>query len=175
MIPHSFNPSARHFKPDSSARIDPQKTSTPQQVSAPPSPYLEARLLNLEAAYFDLRGDLNTLKDDLGRSFGEAKPQLPKTDLTKSRQSAMQFKQELEQLSREVHLSVDGNADDQKANGNSKAEARGSVPPHARAVSVTSHGSGRESLPPHLRKSNPPTAVNAKPYVFPPAALVHVY
>lgn len=134
-------------------------------MSAPSSPYLEARLLSLEAAYIDLRSDLDTLKDDLCRSFGKVKAQLPDKDLVQSRQSAMRFKQELEQLSREVRMSANGDADDQKVNGNTTPEARGSVPPHVRAASVASHGSGRESLPPHLRKANPSSAVNGDTYV----------
>lgn len=134
----------------------------PHQVSAPPSPYLEARISYLEDRHADLHGEVDTLKDlyrDLYNSFdkvrqgGQSTHAHPSQDLdpTESRQSAIQLKQELEQLSREVRESVNSDADEQKANGCSTSKANDSVPAHVRVDSVTSHGSGTKSLPPHLR------------------------
>lgn len=163
MIPHNYSPDARRFRPDSSSVHSLQKDSTLQQVSSPPSPYLEARLLNLEIAHADLRDEVDTIKDlyhDLRKSFGKVKTQAQKTDLTKSRQSAMHFKKELEQLSRQVRESVNGDADELKTNSKSTPKANGSVPPHARPSSVNSHGSGQMSLPPHLRGGKQSGVVN---------------
>ncbi|KAF2626403.1 hypothetical protein BU25DRAFT_395151 [Macroventuria anomochaeta] len=144
-----------------------QGSSTPHQVSAPLSPYLEARVLNLEEAHGDLRGEVDTLRDlyhSLCNSFGKdqtARASPPQDlNLDKSRQSAMQFKQELERLSREVRGSVNGDADEQKASGRNTPKTNGSVPPHMRAASITSHGSGQKSLPPHLRGGKQSSAVN---------------
>lgn len=141
-----------------------QSHSTPKQVSAPPSPYLEARLLNLEVAHGDLRDEVDTLKDlyhGLYNSFGRVGRDRQDADMDSSRQGAMQFKRELEQLSREVRESMNGDANDQKANSGSTPKANGSVPPHVRAASVTSHGSGQKSLPPHLRGGKQSGAVNS--------------
>lgn len=174
MIQHNFNPGARKFNPNGAA-MNGQGNSTPQQVSSPPSPYLEARLLNLEIAHGDLRGEVDNLKDlyhDLYNSFGKVTQEAAArhantataTDLAKSRQSAMQFKQELERLSREVRESVNGDANDQKANSGSTPKVNGSVPPHVRAASVASNTS-KKSLPPHLRGSKQPAGANDDSYV----------
>jgi hypothetical protein len=169
MISHNYNPDARNFNPNGAA-LNGQGNSTPQQVRSPPSPYLEARLLNLEVAHGDLRGEVDTLKDlyhDLYNSFGRATRDAAPThtnspqshDLAKSRQSAMQFKQELELLSREVRESVNGNANDQKASSGSTPKANRSLPPHARAASVASNDT-KKSLPPHLRGGKQLATVN---------------
>ena len=154
----------------------PQEHSTPHQVSAPPCPYIEARVLNLEEEHVDLRGEVDSLKDlyhDLCNSFGKVQEggravhsgPTPDMDLDKSRRSAMQFKDELEQLSREVRESMNGDADAQKANGHSTSKANGSVPQHARPASATSHRSGTTSVPPHLRGGKKPGPVNSNMYV----------
>ena len=169
MIAHNFNPGARKFDPKGGSMNNLQGNGTPHQVSAHLSPYLEARLLNLEVAHADLRGEVDTLKDlyhDLYNSFDKVKRHPWDTDPVQSRQSAMQFKQELEQLSREVRGSVNGNADEQKANDTSTSKADGSVRPHVRAASVTSHGSGHKSLLPHLRRGKQSGAVNGIAYVL---------
>jgi hypothetical protein len=169
MISHNYNPGARNFNPNGAA-INGQGNSTPQQVRSPLSPYLEARLLNLEVAHGDLRGEVDTLKDlyhNLYNSFGRATRDAAPThtnspkshNLAKSRQSAMQFKQELELLSREVRESVNGNANDQKASSGSTPKADRSLPPHARAASVASNGT-KKSLPPHLRGGKQLATVN---------------
>ncbi|KAJ4337906.1 hypothetical protein N0V95_008201 [Ascochyta clinopodiicola] len=159
---HSFDPSARNFNPNGGPVNGPQGSSTPRLVSAPPSPYLEARVLNLEDEHADLREEVDNLKDlyhDLCNSFGkvrrDAQPRranFPRdTDPASSRQTAIQFNQELEQLSREVRKSVNGDADKQKANDRSALKPNSSVPPHVKAASVTSRGTGAKSLAPHLR------------------------
>jgi hypothetical protein len=162
----NFNPGAKNFSPKN--RL--QGSGPPDQVSAPPSPYLEARILNLEEEHADLRGHVDTLKDmyyTLCNSVGKMRnnsrspfvsPQ--HIDPVESRQSAMKFKQELEQLSHEVSESVNRNADEKKVNGHTP-KANGSVPPHVRAASVTSHGSGTKSLPPHLRGSKQSATTNS--------------
>ncbi|KAJ4370830.1 hypothetical protein N0V86_008523 [Didymella sp. IMI 355093] len=162
MIQHNFNPSARNCNPNGAATTSQQGNSTPQQVSSPPSPYLESRLLHLEVAHGDLRGEVDTLKDlyhILYNSFGKVMRDAAQlhatssegTDLAKSHKSAMQFRQELEQISREVRESVNDDADDQKANSGSTLKANREGPHNTKAASVTSHGSGQKSLPPHLR------------------------
>jgi hypothetical protein len=133
------------------------------QVSAPPSPYLEARVSSLEGGHLSLRGDMDSLtemyhvlcssvdklkKDGWPVSIGPFREQ----DLTQSHVSAAQFKKKLESLSREVHDSVDGAADIEKVNGVTTPKANGSVPPHMRATNGSSNGS--KSLPPHLRDKN---------------------
>ncbi|KAF1361114.1 hypothetical protein EJ07DRAFT_164701 [Lizonia empirigonia] len=149
---HGFNPGARNFNPNGRPLDDSQGGSTAHQVSAPPSPYLEARVLNLEEEHADLRSEVDTLKDlyhDLCNSFGKVqqigRPTLDSSlsdiDLDKSRQSAMQFKDELEQLSREVRESMNGDADEQKANVPDSSKTKSSDPPHVRAARVTSQGS----------------------------------
>lgn len=174
MIQH-YNPTARNFNPNGAAANSTHGNSTPLQVSPPPSPYLEARLANLETAHGDLRGEVNTLKElyhDIYKSFGKqalvdgAKPVNPplQTNLVESRQSATHFNWELEQLSREVRESVNGDIDDQKANSSSTPKANRSVPSHARAASMASHGSGQKSVPPHLRGSKQSSAGNGNLY-----------
>jgi hypothetical protein len=140
-----------------------QKHSAMPQVSAPPSPYFEARLLNLEEGHMNLCGDVDSLtemyhslyssvdrlkKGGWGVTLGPFQEQ----DLTQSHQSAVRFKQELENLSREVHESVDGVADIMKANGTTTIKTNGSVPPHLRATNGSNNGS--KSVPPHLRGKN---------------------
>ncbi|KAJ8107788.1 hypothetical protein OPT61_g8623 [Boeremia exigua] len=168
---HSFNPGARKFDPngrlfDPNGRLknNLQDNSAPQQVSAPPSPYLEARLLNLEVAHADLRGEVDTLKElycDLQHAFGKVNQHPQDTDPVKSRQTAAQFKRELEQMSHDVHAAVNGHADNEKVNGNGACKPNGSVPPHMRAASVASHESDRKSLPPHLRGSKQSSAAKS--------------
>lgn len=171
MISHNFNPGARAFNSNSNSMNNAQGHSTPLQVSAPPSPYLEARLLSLEEAHLDLHGEVDNLKDlyhDLRNSFPKDKlssqPIIARSsqaiDVTVSRQTAMQFKRELEHLSRGVNESVNNDAGEQKANGGSTPKTSGNVPPYVRAASVTSHVSGQKSLPPHLRGGRQAAAVN---------------
>jgi hypothetical protein len=117
------------------------------QVSAPPSSYLEARVLELEQEYSDLRDDVDLLKDKyhaLAVSAGSLQKQ--KQDPAKAHHDAMKFKQELEQLSREVH------ADVVKGNGTATPKANSSLPQYLRTSSGAGGGTGSKSLPPHLRK-----------------------
>jgi hypothetical protein len=172
MYSRSFNPGAQNFNPNNGPKSRPHESSVREQVSAPPSPYLEARILHLEEGHADLRADVDVLKDmyhDLCNSMGSLStgdrsgPFLDSArnaDPVKSRQSALQFQQELEQLSREVHSSVKVDADAQKTNESGTQEVNGSASPNVRAASVTSHGSGTKSLPPHLRGAKQPAPVN---------------
>jgi hypothetical protein len=112
-------------------------------VNELPSPYLEARLLNLEGGYADLHRTVDTLKDlyrDLHDSFGKVERQ--PVDPVKSNQSAKLFQKELEQSSHGVRASFNSNANVPKTNG-----------------SATSHASSYKSLPPHLRRANQPVTV----------------
>ena len=171
MISHNFNSGTRAFNSNGDSMNNARGHSAPPHVSAPPSPYLEARLLSLEQAHLDLHGEVGDLRDlyhDLRNSFHEDKLRSPLTiacssqaiDVTVSRQTAMQFKQELEQSSREVRESVNSDAGEQKANDGSTPKTSGSVHPCMRAASVTSHVSGQKSLPPHLRGGRQAGAVN---------------
>jgi uncharacterized protein YukE len=129
------------------------------QVSSPPSTYLEARVLNLEEEHSSVRGDVDLLKE-MHQALSLSISRLQKggwpvtvgpfqeQDLAQSHQSALRFKQELEQLSREVHKSVDDVADVEKADS--------TPPPHLRAANGgTKTSSGSKSLPPHLRNKAP--------------------
>lgn len=171
---HNFNLGAQNSKHDIHT---PQGSCKPPQVSAPSSPYLEARLLNLEASYADLHGEVHALKDlyhALCTSFGTIGQTgqaihasfLKDTDLTESRQSAIRFQQELEQLSLETRLSLDSNADEIKANGRSTPNVKNSFLPNVRNASVDSRGSGQRSLPPHLRGGKQAGTVNGNLYVM---------
>ncbi|UPX20966.1 uncharacterized protein EKO05_0011173 [Ascochyta rabiei] len=168
---HSSDPSARYFNPSGSPVNGLQGSSTPHQMSAPPSPYLEARVVNLEDKHADLREEVDILKDlyhDLCNLFSKVRQNaqpiransLGGTDPVSSRQTAMQFKQELEHLSREVCESVNGDAGEQKANDRSILKPGGSLPPHVKSASVTDRGTGAKSLAPHLRGVKQPGTVS---------------
>jgi hypothetical protein len=75
-------------------------------------------------------------------------------DPARSYQSALAFQRELEELSREVHKSVDGVADVKKINSMATIKANNSVPPHLRAASGVSTGGSSNPTPPHLRGKN---------------------
>ena len=158
---HRFNPTANNFAPSSHGSMNQQKNGN-HQVSTPPSPYLEARVLNLEEEHAILLDDVSTLKElyhDLSFSVDKLKRggwpvhvgPFQDVDPAKSHQSAMQFKLELEELTREVHLSVDGGADTKKVNSTGASRVNTSIPPHAKVRSLTSNGTVSESLPPHVR------------------------
>lgn len=120
---------------------------TPKQLSTPPSPYLEARLLNLEQEHLDLRQDvdsLNELYHQLSSTFNTSKKakkpfdSIEEQDPTKSRQSALQLQRELESLSKEAHDIM-------------MSKVNGGLPPNLRTASGASNGAAAKSLPPHLR------------------------
>lgn len=128
------------------------------QVSPPPSPYLEARIANLEENIGDVRGDVDAIKEwchQLSSTIEEIKkvegwPSVGSTqhqEPTPSRLCALEFSQELEELTREVHKSGDG-AEVDKFNGTTTPKANGSVPPHLRAAT---NGAASKLIPPHLR------------------------
>lgn len=128
------------------AAVDYTPAATPQDRT-PPSPYLEARLLNLEEQHFDLRGDVDNLTElyhHLRSIVKVAKNDRKPLDLNeeqdpvKSRQSALQLQQELETLTKQAHDST-------------MSKTNGSLPPHLRTASAVSNGSATKSLPPHLR------------------------
>jgi hypothetical protein len=153
-----LNPGAISYAPGT----QPKPGMTSQVSPSPtPSPYLAARVLNLEDGHVNLREDVDALTekyhalcsslDDLklgGRSatVGPSQQQDP------THQSALRFKQELEELTSQVHKKVDGVANVEKTNGTTMLKANVSVPPHLRGVNGTSNGAGQQkSIPPHLR------------------------
>lgn len=168
MIPHNFHPGVPRFVRNDGSVNGQYENSTTHQVSAPLSPYLEARLENLEQVHGDLREDVNTLKDlyhDMYNTFTPVKQHHRSNGLALSRESAMSLRKELEQLSREIRAPMNGDADDQKADDAITPKASGSVSSQVEAASVVSHGS-RKSLPPHLRGRKQVDAVNGNGYVL---------
>ncbi|KAF1913287.1 hypothetical protein BDU57DRAFT_541932 [Ampelomyces quisqualis] len=154
-----LNPAAPIYAPG------PQSQNMPSQASAPPSPYLEARVSSLEEEHSNLREDVSNLtelyhnlcssvdklkKGHSSVTVGPSQEQGP----ARSHQSALKFKQELEELSREVHKSVEGVTDVDKTDGTAMSKTNGSMPPHLRGVNGASNGTGSKSLPPHLRGNN---------------------
>ncbi|CAN9135450.1 hypothetical protein CUC08_Gglean009874 [Alternaria sp. MG1] len=154
---YMMNPTANNFAP-----TRPQQNGTASQVSSPSSSYLEARVLNLEEGHASLLEDVNGLRELYhGLSFSVDKPKkggwpvhvgpFQEVDAKTSHQDAVRLRAELESLKDEVHASVKGSADVQKANDIASSKTNGSTPPHLRAASVTSGGTVKSSLPPHLR------------------------
>jgi hypothetical protein len=154
---YHFNPTANGFAPNGTQ----QNGKASQVSSAHSSPYIEARVFNLEEEHANLRGDVETLRELYhGLSFSVDKLKkcgwpvyvgpFREVDVNKSHQNAVQFSLELEKLKDEVHDSVSGDADVQKANGMAPPKTNGSVPPHLRASSLTSGGTVKKFLPPHL-------------------------
>jgi hypothetical protein len=153
----SLNPTAVSYAPNSQPN-----GNMASQVSAPSSPYLEARVQNLEEGHAELREEMDDLTEfyhKLCSSVDRLKRggwpvtvgPFQETDLTESHQHAMSFKQELEQLSREVQKSVNGDADVEKANGSMTVKKPSRLPPHLRAAATTDNGTDKKPLPPHLR------------------------
>ncbi|KAF2824367.1 hypothetical protein CC86DRAFT_384013 [Ophiobolus disseminans] len=151
-----LNPAATDYAPEAH-----RQDNMPSQVSAAPSPYLEARVLNLEEEHDSLRGEVLSLTEmhhELCSSVDKLKKggwpvtvgPFQDQDLTQSHLRAMEFKHKLEELSRAVHQSVDGVADEEKINGTTTPKANGNMPPHLRATG-TAGGAVSKSLPPHLR------------------------
>ena len=154
---YMMNPTASNFAP-----TRPQQNGTASHVSSPSSSYLEARVLNLEEGHASLLEDINGLRElyhGLSSSVDKLKKggwpvhvgPFQEVDAKISHQSAVQLWAELESLKDEVHGSVNGSADEQKANGMASSKTNGSTPTHLGAASVTSGGTVKSSLPPHLR------------------------
>jgi hypothetical protein len=157
---HQLNPAVTNF-----ALNGAQQNNTASQVSAPASPYLEARILNLEEGLGDLRGDIEALKElyhDVSFDFDKLRKDgwpvtvgpFRQVNVQRSQEDAVLFSQKLETLKNNVHVSTNGRTDVQKANGMALSKTNGIVPPHLRASSVTSGGTVTKSLPPHLRKKD---------------------
>jgi hypothetical protein len=128
-----LNPTIKGFAPISS-----QQHNMVGQVSPPPSPYLEARILNLEEEHVSLLGEVKNLKEslhDLSSSVNMLKKggwpvhvgPFQEQDIKRSHQNAMEFSMELEKLKDEVQKSVNGNADVQKVNGMAPSKPDGST------------------------------------------------
>lgn len=135
-----LNAGAQHFNPGGNL------------VSEPPSPYLEARLVNLEGGYADLYRQVDTLKDlyrDLHDSFGKVERQ--PVDPVKSNQSAKLSQKELEQSSHGTRPSFNGDTN---------------VPPKTND-SATSVASNQKPLPPHLRRAEQSGIVHSNSHVSP--------
>jgi hypothetical protein len=152
-----LNPASTSYAPD----FQPPNNMS-SQVSGPPSPYLEARVFSLEEEHASLRGELKTLtemyhtlsssvnvlkKDGWPVTVGPFQDQA----LNQSHQCALKFKQELEELTMDVHKLVNGVTDLEKAKGTATPNANGDVPSHLRNMSGASKGTVSRSLPPHLR------------------------
>ncbi|KAL1800663.1 hypothetical protein ACET3X_001005 [Alternaria dauci] len=154
---YMMNPAANNFAPTRA-----RQHCTASQVSTPSSPYLEARVLNLEEGHANLLEDVNSLRE-LYQGLSSSVDKLKKggwpvhvdpfqeVDAKTSHQDAVQFRTELETLKDEVHGSVNGSADVEKANSMASPKMNGSMPPHLRAASTTSSDTAKRSLPPHLR------------------------
>jgi hypothetical protein len=152
-----LNPAASSYAPGSQPH-----NNMSSQVSPPPSPYLESRIDSLEDGHASLREDVDSITEMYHRLSSSVdklqKGGWPVTvgpfqeqELKMSHLRAMEFKQELEELSREVHESVDGVPDVEKVNGTVTPKANRSMPPHMRAAGGASNGVGSKTLPPHLR------------------------
>jgi uncharacterized protein YukE len=155
-----LNPGAASYDPASQS-----KPSMSSQVSAPPSPYLEARIFSLENGHASLCQDIGALTEsyhDLCSSVDKLKKggwpvtvePFQDQNLTQSHQSALKFKQELDQLTFEIHKSADSVADVDKADAAVMSRVNGSVPPHLRGASGASNGTVTKSIPPHLRNKD---------------------
>ncbi|KAF2850430.1 hypothetical protein T440DRAFT_479136 [Plenodomus tracheiphilus IPT5] len=156
-----FSPNAPIFSPGGNNGTQ-QKSNAANQVSTPPSPYLEARMSNLKENNADMRGDIRSLEElyeKLTLSMDKMKKggwpvqvgSFKEVDLSESHQKAMDFKAELEKLEAEVHSSVHSDANVGKESGTVTVNVNGSLPPHLRASSVVSNGTAIKSIPPHLR------------------------
>ncbi|KAF2125101.1 hypothetical protein P153DRAFT_389952 [Dothidotthia symphoricarpi CBS 119687] len=169
----SFHPTTNYPPPTGTANGHYQNNTTPSQVRAPPSsPYLEARLLNLEEEHCSLRSDVNIL-NELCHSLHDSVNTLKKggwpvhvgpfqeCDAIESHQSALRFKEELDQITNEVCKSHDSDAN-KKKNGIGVSKHSGSMPSNLKTTSATSNGASPKSVPPHLRgaKKTESKAVN---------------
>jgi hypothetical protein len=152
-----LNPAASSYAPGPKLQ-----NNTSSQVSLHPSPHVEARVSKLEEGHSGLREEVDSLTEKYNElcssvdklkkvgwpvTIGSFQEQHP----DQSHQSALAFKQELDQLSREVHKSVDGVADVEKVTTMATPKANDSVPPHLRAANGSGTGADFKSLPPHLR------------------------
>ncbi|KAH7382699.1 hypothetical protein DE146DRAFT_236761 [Phaeosphaeria sp. MPI-PUGE-AT-0046c] len=136
-----LNPAATNYTP--AALLTDSAT---EQLHTPPSPYLEARLLNLEEEHLSLRQDLDSLNElyhKLSSTFNSRKRDskpfnfTEEQDPTTSFQSAVQLQQELQSLSKEAHKLTMSNIN-------------GSLP-HLHTARGASNGTATKSVPPHLR------------------------
>jgi hypothetical protein len=155
-----LNAAASSYVPDSKTQ-----NNTSSQVSLDPSLRLGSRIFKLEEGHLGLSEQVDSLTElynDLCSSVDRIKKggwpvtvgPFQEQDHNQSHQSALAFKQELDQLSREVHKSVDAVADVEKTNAMTTPKTNGSVPPHLRAAGGASTGAGSKSTPPHLRSAN---------------------
>ncbi|KAJ4363050.1 hypothetical protein N0V83_010168 [Neocucurbitaria cava] len=165
---HCFDPTANDFAPSGRNNKTQPQSDMSKPMSAPPSPYLEARVLNLEEEHANLRGDVDTLKElfhdlsfsveKLGKGGWPVKVgPFQDADIAKSHQSTTQLKSKLEMQS------VDGNVDMPKVNNmgaskmnNGVSTSAKSIPPHLRAarneVSVTNGSRGHsKNISPNSR------------------------
>lgn len=161
---YHLDPQANQFAPGG-RKTSQQGNNTAKQVSAPPSSYLQARVLNLEEARASLCEDVNTLKELYhGLSFSVDKLKkggwpvhvgpFQDVDLNKSHQDAVDLNLELERLAHPNGGSCEAGTNILKANGLSTPKMSSSMPPHLRAASASKDGVVKGSLPPHLRGAN---------------------
>jgi hypothetical protein len=112
-------------------------------VVPPASPYLEARILNLEEEHVSLLGEVKNLKESL-HGLSSSVDMLKKggwpvhvgpfqeQDIKRSHQNAVEFSMKLEKLKDEAHKSVNG-----KPNGMAPSKPDGSIIPSPPASSNT--------------------------------------
>jgi hypothetical protein len=169
----SLNAAASSYVPCSKTQ-----NNTSSQVSPHSSPQLASRVSKLEEGHSGLREKVDSLTElynDLCSSVDKIKKggwpvtvgPFQEQDPDQSRQSALAFRQELDQLSCEVHKSVDGVTDAEKVNAMATPKNNGSVPPHLRVAGGTGTGAGSKLTPPHLRSANG-ASMGAEPKLIPP-------
>jgi hypothetical protein len=155
-----LNAAASSYVPGSNTQ-----NNTSSQVSLRLSPQLESRVFKLEEGHLGLSEQVDSLTklfSDLCSSIDRIKKggwpvtvgPFQEQDPNQSHQSALAFKQELDQLSREVHKSVDGVADVENFNAMATPKTNSSMPPHLRAAGGASTGAGSKSILSHPRSAN---------------------
>jgi len=139
-----------------------QQNNPPSKVTHPSSSYLEARVLNLEEEYANLRGEVGTLKekyhqlrhsDEKEKEAGEAEAQPPSE--TKLDKTAVELGQELEELTSRTRAFTNSEPA-QKPVQSTSAKVGYSTPPHLRSASTASSKLDSRLIPPHLRKAVKP-------------------
>lgn len=166
-----MNGSARVFKSNAHHALQTgvssdyhKQNNTPILVSARPSssPYLEARLLNLEEQHGSLRSVVDKLAE-MCHSLYNSVDKLNKggwpvhvgpsqePDPPQSRQNTLRSREELNPITHEVHISLNNESDRNKANGECVPKTKNNVPSHLSVASTSSNGTSVRSVPPHLR------------------------
>jgi len=161
--PMPSSPGSPAFFPGS-ITISRQMSDSAKQVMPPLSPYIEARILNLEVGQEDLCGNVRYLKEMYQELIGfmeDVKNHgcmlrnglISNADLSKSYQTAVQFRAELDKLNNEVKDLVQVDADVIKTKDLSPTKESGGTPPQLKTSSVLGNEIISNPLPPHLRRA----------------------